>query len=121
MIVIGTILGALVAAAITIEISNAYALWVLLFAFAIALNVTKGVNFGLTQAFLTPFIIILLNIIYPGQSYLAEVRILDVGIGGVLAVAAAYLLSVQWRHRQSSPPAASILVGPKEIRRLEEY
>lgn len=121
MIVIGTVIGAVVAGVITLWVSDAYVLWGLLLVFAVALNVTKGVNFGLTQAFLTPFIIILLNIIYPGQPYLAEVRILDVGIGGAMAVADSFLLSVQWRRRHSFSTARSVLVGPNEIRGLEEY
>jgi len=40
-----------------------------------------------------PFIIILLNIYYPGQWYLSFIRILDVAIGGAIAVAMVCLWS----------------------------
>ena len=42
---------------------------------------------------LVPFIIILLNIYYPGEWYLSFIRILDVAIGGAIAVAMVCLWS----------------------------
>jgi hypothetical protein len=90
MIVVGTIAGAAIAGAITLAIANVMVLEVLMFAFAVSVFTTRGVNLGLVQASLTPFIIILLNLLYPGQWQLAEVRILDVIIGGALAIATVY-------------------------------
>ena len=52
---------------------------------------TTGVNVILTQIFLVPFVITLLNIYYPGEWYLSFIRILDVAIGGAIAVAMVYL------------------------------
>jgi hypothetical protein len=92
MLVLGTIAGAIVAAAITLEIHEAYILELLLFAFGVGMFAARGVNFGLVQMFFTPFLIILLNLLYPGEWYLAGVRILDVAIGGALAVATVYFL-----------------------------
>jgi uncharacterized membrane protein YccC len=103
----GTIIGALIAAAITLETSDAYVLLPLLFAFAVLMLASRGVNFGLVQVFLTPFIIILLNILYPGEWYLAFYRILEVGIGVVLAIIAVYLLSV--RRRSNTNERAGIM------------
>ena len=53
------------------------------------------VNVILTQIFLVPFIIILLNIYYPGDGggILSFIRILDVAIGGAIAVTMVYLWS----------------------------
>jgi hypothetical protein len=93
MMVLGTIIGALIAAVITLENSNPYLRLVLLFSFAVMLYATMRVNVILTQIFLVPFIIILLNIYYPGEWYLSFIRILDVAIGGVIAVAMVYLWS----------------------------
>jgi uncharacterized membrane protein YccC len=90
--VFGTILGALIAAVITLENSNPYLRLVLLFSFAVMLFATMRVNVILTQIFLVPFIIILINI-YPGQWYLSFIRILDVAIGGSIAVAMVCLWS----------------------------
>jgi uncharacterized membrane protein YccC len=93
MMVFGTIIGALIAAVITLENSNPYLRLALLFSFAVMVFATMRVNVVLTQIFLVPFIIILLNIYYPGQWYLSFIRILDVAIGGAIAVAMVYLWS----------------------------
>ena len=93
MMVFGTIIGALIAAVITLENSNPYLRLVLLFSFAVMLFATMRVNVILTQIFLVPFIIILLNIYYPGQWYLSFIRILNVVIGGAIAVAMVCLWS----------------------------
>ena len=101
MVVIGTIVGALIAAVITLENSNFYLRLALLFSFAVMVFATMKVNVILTQIFLTPFIIILLNIYYPGEWYLSFIRILDVAIGGAIAVAMVYLRSALSRSRLS--------------------
>jgi hypothetical protein len=98
MIVVGTVVGAILAAFVTLEVTEEYVLWAILLLVAIGLFATRGMNFTLTQVFVTPFIIILLNILYPGQWQLAEVRIGDVAIGGAIALVAAYL--VQLRHEE---------------------
>jgi uncharacterized membrane protein YccC len=92
MMVIGTIVGALIAL-ITLENSNLSLRLALLFSIAVMVFATMKVNVILTQIFLVPFIIILLNIYYPGEWYLSFIRILDVAIGGAIAVAMVYLLS----------------------------
>ena len=93
MMVIGTITGAVIAAVIALGTSNIYLLLALLFSFAVVAFAVIGVNLILTQIFLAPFIIILLNIYNPGEWYLSLVRIVDVAIGGAIAVAMKYLLS----------------------------
>jgi hypothetical protein len=93
MMVFGTIIGAMIAAVITLENSNPYLRLILLFSFSVMLYATMRVNVVLTQIFLVPFIIILLNIYYPGQWYLSFIRILDVAIGGAIAVAMVCLWS----------------------------
>ena len=99
LIVIGTMIGAIVAAAITLEIGVPYVIAILLFAFAIAMFATRGVNLALVQLFLTPFIIILLDILYPGEWMLAVVsKDLTVAIGGVLAIVTATIRAVHIRR-----------------------
>jgi hypothetical protein len=93
MMIIGTIVGALIAAVITLETNNHYLLLALLFSFAVVVFATLGVSITLTQIFLVPFVIILLNIYYPGQWYLPFIRILNVAVGAAIAVAVVYLLS----------------------------
>ena len=94
MMIIGTIAGALIATVITLETNNHYLLLALLFSFAVVVFATLGVSITLTQIFLVPFVIILLNLYYPGQWYLPFIRILNVAIGAATAVAVVYLLSV---------------------------
>lgn len=94
MMVIGTIAGAVIAAAITVDISDTYLLEGLLLVFATAMFAVRGVNLGLSQVLITPFIIILLNLLYPGQGQLAEIRILDVTIGGAVAILTVYLVRI---------------------------
>jgi hypothetical protein len=95
MMVAGTIAGALMAAAITLSISDVYVLEAFLLVFAIAMFATRGVNLGLTQVLITPFIIILLNLLYPGEWWLALYRVLDVALGGAIVIATVYLLSIR--------------------------
>jgi len=106
LVIVGTAIGAVIAAAVTLTITNDYLLWVLLFAFAIAMFATRNMNFGLTQVFVTPFIIILLNILFPGQWLLAETRIVDVAIGGAISLLTVLLL------RLRRPPHKAALSGP---------
>jgi uncharacterized membrane protein YccC len=94
MMIIGTIAGAVIAGAITIEIGNVNALEGLLLVFAIAMFAIRGVNLGLFHVFFTPFIIILLDLLYPGQWQLAEIRVIDVAIGGAVAILAVYLVRI---------------------------
>jgi hypothetical protein len=99
MIVVGTIAGALVAAARTLSISDVYVLEAFLLVFGTAMFATRGVNLGLTQVLLTPFIIILLNLLYPGEWWLALFRVLDVTVGGAIVIATVYLLSIRSTRR----------------------
>ncbi len=118
MIVIGTALGAVMAAAVTLEVTAEYTLWLILFAVAIAFFSTRGTNLAVSQVFLTPFIIILLNVLYPGHWQLAEARILDVLIGGAVALAMVYVLFVRdflniVRQKQRHPAQARAAVCAK--------
>jgi uncharacterized membrane protein YccC len=102
---VGTVVGALIATAVVVATNSPYLLAPLLFAFSFLTFSMRGVNTVLLQVFLVPFIIILLNIIYPGEWYLALDRILDTLIGGGIAVIVASSLDVVGGHREN--PATS--------------
>lgn len=109
MIVVGTAIGAVAAAVVTLEVTAHYTLLVILFAIAVAFFSTRGMNFALSQIFVTPFIIVLLNIIFPGSWQLAGARVLDVLIGGAVSLATVYVLAVRgFLHatRQRAPSHA---------------
>lgn len=89
--VIGTIAGALIGAAVLYS-NQLYLELALLGMFAVLMFASRGVNLGLVQVFLAPFIIILLNFVYGGTADFAEARIVDVAIGGIISLATVYVI-----------------------------
>jgi uncharacterized membrane protein YccC len=70
-------------------LANVHDLWFLyciLFVFASVFYAVRNVNYALWTFFLTPFVLILFNILIPGQIYLAQIRILDTMIGAGLSL-----------------------------------
>lgn len=104
--ILGTTGGAAIALGITLSIPSPWVLTVLLFGFAVGLFATRWVNYGIYAVFLTPFIIILLNIAYPGDWQLAILRVVDTVIGGALAISAATLWWVGDRAQRTGPPVS---------------
>lgn len=97
VLITGTGIGAVLAGGITAGSSNLDLLATLLFCFAFVMYASRLVSQALYQASLTPFLIILLNILYPGDWWFSVVRIIDVTIGGLIAIGAVYLLSIEQR------------------------
>ena len=87
---------------VTEKAKRLFLLLALLFSFVAVLFAVIGVNIILIQIFLVPFIIILLSIYYPGQWYISLLRILDVAIGGAIAVAMVYLKGSTYFSRTRS-------------------
>ena len=92
--VLGTIAGALIGAAVLYS-NQLYLELALLGVFAVLMFASRGVNLGLVQIFLAPFIIVLLNFVYGGTADFAEARVLDVAIGGVISLATVYVLGLK--------------------------
>lgn len=91
----GTIVGALIGAAMTISMGNdPEFLAILLLVIGFLLFSLRGVNFGIMQVFTSSFIIVLLNILYPGEWYLAIYRVVDVAIGIGISLAVVELLDL---------------------------
>ncbi|MGC2575730.1 MAG: FUSC family protein [Candidatus Nitrosopolaris sp.] len=84
MRIIGTIFGAAIGSAITAYVHSQSLLLLFLFLFASVYFVVRNTNYALTTLFLTPFILVLLN--SPGQTSLAQTRLLDTLIGVALAL-----------------------------------
>lgn len=91
--VLGTIVGALVGAAVLYS-NQLYLEFALLGVFAVLMFASRGVNLGLVQIFLAPFIIILLNLVYGRTADFAEARVIDVAIGGMISIATVYVLQL---------------------------
>lgn len=92
--VLGTIAGALIGAAV-LYTNTLFLELAFLLAFAVLMFASRGVNMGLVQIFLAPFIIILLNLVYGGNADFAETRVIDVAIGGIISIATVYVLQLE--------------------------
>jgi len=104
---VGTVLGAALGAVVTITVAAFTVQGALLLAFVFAAFALQRANAVLYAVALTAFVIVLLNLVYPGGVLLAETRVLDTFIGGSLAMIASALL---WylRYRPSGPGSAPL-------------
>ena len=87
MRIIGTIFGAAIASAITAYVNIPGLLLSFVFPFATMHLAASRVNYILATLLLTTFMLVLLNILSPGQTLLAQTRILDTIIGAALTLA----------------------------------
>jgi hypothetical protein len=95
VLVVGTVIGAALAGILTLEVSNLYVLMVFLFVFAFGMFASRLVSQALLQVFVTPFLIVLLNIVFSGGWQYAVYRVIDVAVGGGVAIAAVYVLCLE--------------------------
>ena len=95
--IIGTIVGALIGLAITAIVISTAQLLPYLFVMCVLYFSFRGLNYGLGTIFLTPFVLVLVNIPNPGHPLLAEARILDTFIAAGLALAT---ISALWISSQ---------------------
>jgi hypothetical protein len=88
MRIIGTIVGAGVGMIIIANVmhSSIWMLFFIIFILASSFFAVRTVNYALATLFLTPFILVLLDILIPGQALLAQTRILDTLIGAGLTL-----------------------------------
>ena len=94
----GTILGGVVAIALTSLIQNA---WILLLFLALLVFVAfavKPLNYGVFVIVVTPLILVLVHITHTGDWRLSIWRILNTLIGGGLALVGGYLLFPSWER-----------------------
>ena len=91
MLIIGTIGGAVIGSMI---IANVHNIWLLvtLFVLTSIFYAIKNVNYALAAFILTPFILVFLNILIPGQTLLAQTRILDTIIGAGLSLLGVFII-----------------------------
>ncbi|MFL6214234.1 MAG: FUSC family protein [Blastocatellia bacterium] len=90
--VVGSIVGGTVAALLVAAIHNAAILDVLLLAFSVLAYSHVRNNYGFFMLFLTPFVVLMIDIVEPSNWHIALLRIVDTTIGGAIALTVAYLL-----------------------------
>jgi uncharacterized membrane protein YccC len=89
--VAGTLLGALLGILLIIALPNAWGLNAALFVLAVIGISLARVNYGLAVVFLTPMVLVLLNVVHPGDWRLADIRVVNTLLGasiGLLATTA---------------------------------
>jgi hypothetical protein len=93
MRIIGTIVGAEIGMLIIANVvHNIWLLSFILFVFASTFFAVRNVNYALATLFLTPFVLVLFNILIPGQTMLAHVRIFDTLIGAGLSLLGIFII-----------------------------
>ena len=90
--VVGSLVGGAVAVLIAATVRNVVVMDLLLVAFAILAYSHLSYDYGLYTVFLTPFVILLVNMAAPGDWHVALLRISDTIFGGALAWIIAILL-----------------------------
>jgi Fusaric acid resistance protein-like len=93
MRIIGTIVGAAIGVIIIANVVDGiWPLYFILFVLASLFFAMRTVNYALATFFLTPFVLVLLDILIPGQTMLAQVRILDTLIGAGLTLLGVFII-----------------------------
>jgi uncharacterized membrane protein YccC len=112
--VIGTVAGSVVGALLAAAFSGLVALDLLLLLLGtLAFSLTAR-NYGLGVLFLTPFIVLLLNTVQPGNWEVAASRSLDTIIGGLLALLAGYLLWPSWERERLPEQLARTIAANRD-------
>ena len=105
--VFGSIVGGAVGILVVALVHNKLALDVLLVLFCIIAYSHSQTNYGVFSTFLTPFVVLLINMAGPSNWRIALVRIMNTVIGGALALIVAYLLRPREKMQGPDVPNAS--------------
>ncbi|OKH52665.1 hypothetical protein NIES2101_13555 [Calothrix sp. HK-06] len=95
----GTIVGAALASVLAITIHNNFLLLIFIILMTFAAISLITVNYGFATVFITPLVVLLLNLVNPDVGWqIAGIRILNTIIGGGLALVGGYLLFPSWER-----------------------
>ncbi|GCE08631.1 FUSC family protein [Dictyobacter aurantiacus] len=98
--VFGTVFGGMVAILLAAAIQNELLLVVLLILMGFYAFALLNGNYGAFVAFLTLFVVLLLDLSMPGNWQIACIRILNTILGGLIALAAGYLITPLWERER---------------------
>jgi uncharacterized membrane protein YccC len=101
--VVGSVLGGLIAAAIGLVLPQPMAVVAVLFPLSVATMAVRGVNYALFVLLLTPQFVLIAELFQTGlapDAHLAGLRALDSVLGGMLGLAAGFLLWPSWETTQ---------------------
>jgi uncharacterized membrane protein YccC len=86
--VAGTVLGALLGVGLVLTVTEQWGLVVTLFVLAVVAVSLVRVNYGLAVVFITPLVLVLLNVAHPGQWEIADTRVIDTLLGAAIGLVA---------------------------------
>jgi uncharacterized membrane protein YccC len=112
--VVGTVAGSVMGAILAAAITELLALDLLLVLFGIPAFSLIARNYGLGVLFLTPFIVLLLNTVQPGDWEVAAIRSFNTVIGGLLALLAGYLLWPSWERERLPEQLARTIAANRD-------
>lgn len=87
-----SVAGGILAVAIAASVRNVYAIDALLLVFSVLAFSHVRTNYGFYVLFLTPFVVLMIDTVIPGDWEIAFVRIFDTILGGAIALVVSYLL-----------------------------
>jgi uncharacterized membrane protein YccC len=115
--VAGTVLGALLGVVLVITVTDPLGLVVTMFVLAVLAGSLTRVNYGLAVVFITPLVLVLLNVPDPGHWEIAGTRVINTLIGAAIGLVAtnailpgsergALSTEARWRLTASRPSCA---------------
>ena len=96
----GTVLGGLIAAALSLTIQEEVILIAILPVLAFAALSVRPINYGLYTLALTPMIMVMLDVGHTANWETSFLRVLHTFVGGILAVVGGYLLFPVWEKQK---------------------
>jgi uncharacterized membrane protein YccC len=105
----GTVLGGLIAAALSLTIREEVILIAILPVFAFAALSVRPINYGLYTLGLTPMIMVMLDVGHTANWGTSFLRVLHTFIGGILAVVGGYLLFPIWEKQKLPGELTAVL------------
>lgn len=105
----GTIAGAMLAFVLLSYIHDKTILFLLVIFFMIGTYTSQRINYIVMVIFITPYLLIVLNLLGMGFEELVRERLLDTGIAFLLAFVANYLLFPNWEVHQLKTHMANII------------
>jgi uncharacterized membrane protein YccC len=98
--VTGTVLGALLATFIVVDLAEPWLIWAVLPVLAFATFASRNYNYTLFSLSLTAMVLLMLDIAHPITPTASLLRVLHTIIGSIIALSAGYLLFPTWESRR---------------------
>jgi uncharacterized membrane protein YccC len=105
----GTVLGGLIAAALSLTVQEDIILIAFLPVLAFVALSVRPINYGLYTLALTPMIMVMLDVGHTATWETSFVRVADTFVGGILAVVGGYLLFPIWEKQKLPGALATVL------------